>query len=286
MILALASMVLVLTACSKDEEEEAQPFNAIIKDGFIGDNGKELDPPHNITNIQVHQTVPFVVTITDSSPEQEGVEYKIVPKREVNLGRHQTRGDDYNLYVEQNKEEKKKHSPFFGLFGGGQLNVSELSFNKKGTYKFFIKPIKPGTFNLFFTLEKTVNGKRVGELIDLPPLNFNAIEIYAWSYTEVVGCVWACTVNVRRRYFMIKIIDGYDQNDVFLKGTGGRLISEYDGQRLEQDFKIGEEQEFRHSIEREGHSPGMPESELHITIKFKDSEGKDHSFRYKNIPIH
>ena len=85
---------------------------------------------------------------------------------------------------------------------------------------------------------------------------------------------------------MIKIIDGYDQNDVFLKVTGGRLISEYDGQRLEQDFKIGEEQEFRHSIEREGHSPGMPESELHITIKFKDSEGKDHSFRYKNIPIH
>ena len=114
-------MVLVLTACSKDEEEEeAQPFNAIIKDGFIGDNGKELDPPHNITNIQVHQMVPFVVTITDSSPEQEGVEYKIVPKREVNLGRHQTRGDDYNLYVEQKQGGEEKTFSFLRAFGGGQ----------------------------------------------------------------------------------------------------------------------------------------------------------------------
>lgn len=35
MILALASMVLVLTACSKDEEEEAQPFNPLSKMGLL-----------------------------------------------------------------------------------------------------------------------------------------------------------------------------------------------------------------------------------------------------------
>lgn len=59
MFLILASVVISLTACSKDNGGDETPpiekqlFNAVIKDGFKDENGVDLLPPRNIGNIKL-----------------------------------------------------------------------------------------------------------------------------------------------------------------------------------------------------------------------------------------
>lgn len=293
MFLILASAVVSLTACSKDSEGddsppiEKQPFNAVIKDGFKDENGVDLLPPRNIGNIKVGDYIPYNVTITDEVAEQEGETYRVVAST-YDEGTHQERSVSYDIYL-ADKEDPTKMVLL--------QNPEQLTFNKRGTYSFFIYPKEAGTYNLRFLLEKSVNNQKIGTSA-IPIVTFNAVRITAYSHGYFTG-KWKWEMSdsfipipeqhsVNRRKFFFKIDDGSTEKDKYFQPDKAEIFyfTEYNGDnRGPLSFTVGAEYEYYPEQERIGGIPDLPSSKMNIFIQIKRNGEDTETVKYYNVDI-
>ncbi|ATA94171.1 hypothetical protein ACILD6_09810 [Capnocytophaga canimorsus] len=197
------SMLLVfcmaLLSCSKDNtDDNPNTYRAVIKQNF-------KDPFKNPENIQVEDYIPYTITITDSKDDQN-VEYRLISVRE-NQYYHQTIWKDFGFYLVANDQ-----SPF-------DVEQKHISFYKKGTHTFYIRPFVPGTFKHTYYLQKLINGKEVGDKIKLTN-EFNAVKINVMK-----GERWHSPADVATLYYFVYIDDGREQTDNYLNIPQGGTLS-------------------------------------------------------------
>ncbi|MFK8289426.1 hypothetical protein ACI76W_09305 [Capnocytophaga canimorsus] len=193
------SMLLVfcmaLLSCSKDNtDDNPNTYRAVIKQNF-------KDPFKNPENIQVEDYIPYTITITDSKDDQN-VEYRLISVRE-NQYYHQTIWKDFGFYLVANDQ-----SPF-------DVEQKHISFYKKGTHTFYIRPFVPGTFKHTYYLQKLINGKEVGDKIKLTN-EFNAVKI---NVDE--GKIWRGFNVPVSTYYYIHVDAGQEQTDNYLQTPQG-----------------------------------------------------------------
>lgn len=182
-----------LGACSKKEEKEApnlDTYQATVKENFT-------DPFKRIENIQVEDFIPYTLAIEDSG-DDENVEYRLTSVRE-SQDYHQTIGKDFGLYL-----KKDDNAPY-------DLEKKYISFSKKGSYNFYIRPFVPGTFKLNFELRKFINNKPIGKAVKIN-ITFNAVKITV-GYEKKLD-----EVNIDKYYYSYYIIinDGDEEGDTYL----------------------------------------------------------------------
>ena len=288
--LFLAIVAIGLVACSKggagDETPlvEEQLFKAVIKDGFKGENGEDLLPPRNIGNIKVGDYIPFNVTITDEVPEQGGETYKVIATT-YDDGTHQERSIDYDIYL----TDKENPSKMVLL-----KNPEQLTFDKKGTYSFFIYPREAGTYNLKFLLEKSINNQKIG-ISAVPIVTFNTVKITAYSHGYFTGKYkWEWTgwiyeqFSIHRRKFFFKIDDGSTEKDKYLEPERAIInyYTEYNGEnRGWLGFAVGTEYEYYPVQEDLKGAPALPSNKMNIFIQIKRNGEDTDIIKYYNIDI-
>lgn len=149
----------LVVACSKDDtKSDASNLNnyqAKISTNFT-------DPFKRLENIQVGDTIPFLLTIEDKG-DCENVEYRLASVYKSSYN-HQNIWKDFGIYQ---KKDTVLHS---------NRERNYLSFYNTGKYEFYIRPFVPGTFKLHFELQKIVNGKVVGSPTQIEVI-FIAVEI-------------------------------------------------------------------------------------------------------------
>ncbi|WP_315190364.1 hypothetical protein [Capnocytophaga sputigena] len=170
--------IIFLVACNKETDKNPEKYQATVKENFT-------DPFKQLENIQVGDYVPYQLTITDNE-RNDNVEYRLTPINEGHLY-HQKIWVDFGLYLsnEDNTIHKEK---------------SYISFTKKGTHNFYIRPLMPGSFKHTYEFQKFINGEAIGEPIKLSII-FNVVKI-----------------TIDRTYF--KIDDGDEPTDNYLSPKG------------------------------------------------------------------
>ena len=272
--LAFISLTICITSCSKDNTNQEQPqqpieFIATIKDGFTGTYGEEIIPYKNLRNIVVGDEIPYTLTIDEADNNDVNIKYVLTPitKEDKN---HQTRVD-YDFYLENANGEK--------------VRVTEpyIEFHKIGTYKFYIKPLVPGTFKLPFILQKMSNGEELKK-IELSTLNFNVVRIelkrYLNYFTDRVN------IDGERRpimHYNLKMEDGVNETDIYLSPPGKEwnktFIVRCNRFKYKGAFEEGKVLSFKDEEERDGgHSAS-------ITIVQQKEGQEEFRVTYYNVPI-
>ena len=273
--LAFISLTICITSCSKDSADEEQPqqpieFTATIKDGFTGAYGEEIIPYKNLRNIVVGDEIPYTLTIDETNNSDTNVKYVLTPitKEDKN---HQTRVD-YDFYLENANGEK--------------VRVTEpyIEFHKIGSYKFYIKPLVPGTFKLPFILQKKMlNGEELKK-IELPTLNFNAVRIELKCYLNY----FTDRINIDGKsrpviHYNLKMEDGVNETDIYLSPPGKEwnktFIVRCNRFKYKGAFEEGKVLSFKDEEERDGgHSAS-------ITIVQQKEGQEEFRVTYYNVPI-
>jgi hypothetical protein len=273
--LAFISLTICITSCSKDSTNEEQPqqpieFTATIKDGFTGAYGEEIIPYKNLKNIVVGDEIPYTLTINEADSSEPSVKYVLTPitKEDKN---HQTRVD-YDFYLENANGEK--------------VRVTEpyIEFHKIGSYKFYIKPLVPGTFKLPFILQKKMlNGEELKK-IELPTLNFNAVRIELKRYLNYS----TDRVNIDGEsrpviHYNLKMEDGVNETDIYLSPPGKEwnktFIVRCNRFKYEGAFEEGKVLSFKDKEERDTHHLAS------ITIVQRKEGQEEFRVTYYNVPI-
>ncbi len=166
----ILSLLIFFIACSKKDDNTIEElpkaigdtFSATIKDGFTGENGEELILHKSLKNILVGDYIPYTLTIKEKGTPSEG-NYVLIPTKTSDKN-HQSLQVDYEMYLENDKGEKEK------------VGWPHIELRKAGKYKFYIKPLVPGTFKIPFILLKKHEGQKT-EQTTFPTVNFNAVKI-------------------------------------------------------------------------------------------------------------
>lgn len=273
--LVIISIAICIASCSKDSANEEQPqqpveLSVTIKDGFTGAYGEEIIPYKNLRNIVVGDEIPYTLTIDETSNSDANVKYVLTPITTVDKN-HQTRVD-YDFYLEKANGEK--------------VRVTEpyIEFHKIGTYKFYIKPLVPGTFKLPFILQKKMlNGEELKK-IELPSLNFNAVRIELKRYLNYL----TDRVNIDGEsrpiiHYNLKMEDGVNETDIYLSPPGKEwnktFIVRCNRFKYEGAFEEGKVLYFKDEEERDRcHSAS-------ITIVQQKEGQEEFRVTYYNVPI-
>ena len=191
-IVYILIITIVLVGCSKDKSttptDNSNTYQATVKENFT-------DPFKRIENIQVEDFIPYTIVIEDSG-DDENVEYRLTSVRE-SQDYHQTIGKDFGLYL-----KKDDNAPY-------DLEKKYISFSKKGSYNFYIRPFVPGTFKLNFELRKFINNKPIGRAVKINVI-FNAVKI-------IVGnTLTRCSAENYCYSYYIIINDGDEEEDTYL----------------------------------------------------------------------
>ena len=193
-IVYILIITIVLVGCSKDKSttptDNSNTYQATVKENFT-------DPFKRIENIQVEDFIPYTIVIEDSG-DDENVEYRLTSVRE-SQDYHQTIGKDFGLYL-----KKDDNAPY-------DLEKKYISFSKKGSYNFYIRPFVPGTFKLNFELRKFINNKPIGRAVKINII-FNAVKI-------IVGYEKKQEEGNKDKYYnsyYIIIKDGDEDGDTYL----------------------------------------------------------------------
>ncbi|WP_212897817.1 hypothetical protein [Capnocytophaga cynodegmi] len=271
----LLFFLLTMVSCSKDKDVNnegsqsivEQVFNAYIKDGFTGDNNEELIPPRNINNIVVGDFIPYTLTIEDT----EESKYNLISVKDESTSLHSLQVD-YEIYLEGADGKARK------------VEKPTIAFEKAGKYKFYIKPLVAGTFQLFFVFQK--EGK---EAMKLPKVNFNAVKITAWSHARRIGWEWVGfeQFSLNKRNFFFKIEDGNKETDVYLEPQNATQSFEvnYNNHRVLKPFEVGRHCEFYPEQARLKADPELPSSTVNITIIQRREGEREFRVTYYGVPI-
>ena len=284
-LLLLASMVAVVTACSKSDsgEDKKEPapvvqqnentFSVKIKDLF----SVQGDPNKDITNILVGDTIPYEIEIKDDNPNGVDANYSLFASEKGNKN-HQVLNRDYELYYENEGKLVKLER--------GKENIL---FKGVGKHKFYIKPLVPGSFQHIYSLQKQIDGKPVGDNLKRELL-FAAVKItlYSKAHTRYVT-KWRGKTSVNKWSYHFIIDDGVEEKDNYLSPAGFDVkysVYEKNGSApfAEGNLEVGKEIEFYVSAERERGFPEMIEQvKIHITQKIANQE--EYSVDYI-LPVH
>jgi len=206
-ILALMATVAIV-ACSKSDEDKAikeeipkvtsDTFSATIKDGFTGENGEELILHKNLKNIVVGDYIPYNLTIKEKETSSDG-KYILIPTKTSDKN-HQSLLIDYEIYLENEKGEKDK------------IGQPHIELRKAGKYKFYIKPLVPGTFKIPFILLKKHEGQKT-EQTTFPTINFNVVEILLIHNKLMKQFAFDSS-------YQFQIDDGDEETDIYLSPKG------------------------------------------------------------------
>lgn len=275
--------LLVTMSCSKSNDdggetptpavEEGKTFNAFIKDGFTGDKGEELLQPRNLKNIRVGDFIPYTLTITDTDLKS-GEQFALFAIKEEDKN-HQSMRVDYDIYLEDENGKKQK------------VEDPKITFKKEGKYKFYIRPLVPGTFQLPFLFQK----EGVGE-IKLPKVNFSAVKITAWSWARRDRWVWKGFPipeqwSVNKRDYKFIIDDGDNETDIYLTPLQASQHFEiyYNGNKASGSFVVNNQYDFHPEQERERADPPLPAPVVTITIVQRREGKEEYRITYNNVYI-
>lgn len=275
--LTLIAITICIASCSKNSSNEEQPqqpqqpieFSATIKDGFTGVYGEEIVPYKNLKNIVVGDEIPYTLTI-DETDTDTNVKYVLTAITTVDKN-HQTRVD-YDFYLENANGEK--------------VRVTEpyIEFHKKGTYKFYIKPLVPGTFKLPFILQKKMlNGEELKK-IELPSLNFNVVKIKLKRYLNYFSDkIFINGKSIPSLHYNLKIEDGVNETDIYLSPPGkewnNTFIVRCNRFKYEGNFEEGKDLSFKDTEERDAYHLAS------VTIVQRKEGQEEFRVTYYNIPI-
>ena len=279
-------LCIALIACDQGEDSQKETpqqsfltFNATIKDGFTGEFGEVIDPFRNLKNIMVGDYIPYTITITDSiakADKQLSIKYVVTPTktRERN---HQSLQVDYEIYLENENGEKTK------------VVQPRIEFGKTGVYKFYIKPLVAGSFQIPFVLEKEQEGKKIGKR-SLPTINFNAVKITIkrFIYPCIIKNYNCSDIYIKGFrfsgsyiYYDLVVDDGDNETDIYLSAGGKQtfkvICDNYTSP--EEDLKVGEKYTFK------DYGKNVCSS-FRVTIVQKiDEQQEEYRIEYYNVPI-
>lgn len=279
----MAISVLLMLSCNKNEAEKPKEvvskpvnentFSAVIKDEY-SILGKNVNPLKNMTNIQVGDAIPYQIEITDTNPDETNVKYSLfVDQRSEKF--HQILNKDYQLQINPKDTENVILDTQKGI----------LQFKRKGVYTFYIKPIRSGSFQLFFGFQKQKKDLPQGDN-QYKELIFNAVQISVWTKRINVRSSNMWHSSVDRNDFYFKIDDGENEEDVFLTNRATMVQTyriEYDGKVFTGDFNQGEIK-FYQGPEGDVEPPVIRNrviSRIVITQKIKDA--KEQQIEYNNV---
>lgn len=291
--LFMMSLVIAFISCSKSDEDKvikeenpkitSDTFSATIKDGFTGENGEELILHRNLKNILVGDLIPYTLTIKEkeTSPNEKYV-YILVPIKKSDKN-HQILQVDYEIYTD-NEKIRKEETPYIRIDGAGK-------------FKFYIKPLVPGSFKIPFKLvkRKVVQKEEKKEMqeageITFPTVNFNAVKI-----TFLRDNMRTCYKTLRFSNSLLcndyytyrfKMEDGENETDIYLSLPPSDLLyqtftikyKEYDNQTSSDSLTAGKEYSIRDKVNKLF-------SIADITVVQKIKEKEELRIEYYDIPI-
>ena len=276
--LFIMSLVIAFISCNKSDEDKAikeeipkvtsDTFSATIKDGFTGENGEELILHKNLKNIVVGDYIPYNLTIKEKETSSEG-NYVLIPTKTSDKN-HQSLQIDYEMYLENDKGEKEK------------VGWPHIELHKAGKYKFYIKPLVPGTFKIPFILLKKHEGKKT-EQTTFSTINFNVVKIIL-----IENILTITRPNSKYNGFRVyydhyfQVDDGDEETDIYLspkeKATQTFTIKySNDVPNFSGNLKVGEKHIFK------DHFCNCPFA--NITIIQKREGEEELRIEYLNIPV-
>ncbi|WP_264857527.1 hypothetical protein [Capnocytophaga catalasegens] len=249
-------------SCSKSDDTSSM-YSATIVQNFI-------DPLKNERNIQVEDYIPYTITIEDSQKD-ENVEYRLTSIWEGKPF-HQTIWKDFGLHLTGDD----KTPP--------DTDKKYISFYKRGTHSFYIRPYVPGTFKHLYELQKYVNGKAVGNAIKLN-VNFNAVKIEVGKseiYKEKNYIIFRKKEKIENYYF--KINDGDEETDTYLSSNSNLeqnyILTTNKGDRSEGRFNPNQMNRF---LEKNNDTSGLGKGIKQIKIIQQFSDLSEYIIEYHNI---
>lgn len=174
-------------SCKKDDNVIETSYNAVIKENFT-------DPYKQYENIEVDDYIPYTITIEDSDANNENVEYRLTPIYE-GQPYHQMLWKDFGIYLSKEDKVTLKSKKY-------------ISFAKRGTHYFYIRPLVPGTFKHTYELQKYVQGQAIGEPMKRS-ISFNAVRIKVFIHKRFDDT-----------FVSLKVDDGENETDTYLSAEG------------------------------------------------------------------
>ena len=181
-IVATILFVFIVLSCSK-KDDSSYNLRVMVKENFT-------DPYKQHENIEVDDYIPYTITIEDSDTNSENAEYRLTPVYE-GQSYHQMLWKDFGLYVSNEDKITFKEEKY-------------ISFSKKGTHHFYIRPFVPGTFKHTYELQKFVGGEAIGKPIKLN-ISFNAVNV---------------KVVIMDSFAFLYVNDGENETDRYLSPEG------------------------------------------------------------------
>ena len=182
-LILILILALCFGSCNKEDRATETTYQAMVKENFT-------DPYKQHENIVVDDYIPYTITIEDSDTNSENAEYRLTPVYE-GQSYHQMLWKDFGLYVSNEDKITFKEEKY-------------ISFSKKGTHHFYIRPFVPGTFKHTYELQKFVGGEAIGKPIKLN-ISFNAVNV---------------KVVIMDSFAFLYVNDGENETDRYLSPEG------------------------------------------------------------------
>ena len=276
-LLLLASMVAVVTACSKSDsgEDKKEPAPVVQQEKVFKAEIKETfsDSRHTSENVLVGELIPYEIEITDSDTNENTKYNLIFAKKEGS--RHQTEGVDYEVYIDKEGTQK--------------MSEERLQFSSAGKHKFYIKPLLPGSFFHKYELQKTVNGQPVLQDNLTKELLFTAVKISAWYKSVETQEAGFFQHSKHKNEFFFKVEDGEEETDNYLTKRINPNINysyrfEYDNKVYQGELEIDKEIKCTESGEKEVSAPEVTNKIINRIAFTRKQEGRqDEKMEYYNI---
>ncbi|MCL5247730.1 hypothetical protein M4I21_18095 [Cellulophaga sp. 20_2_10] len=276
----IIAVILLLTACSKND-----------------DGASELDINHNskytltaginklsMSNLQVDDLLGCNIKI-ENFDGSENVVYVLKPVIGSQL-KHQVNKLDYNFIEKTGPVEVVTFSGTKSVYSYGTRDSIVIT---SANSDFYLEILKPGTFELSFTLQKMIKQSYVSDISE-ESLLFNAVKINAWTFYRETRDSGLFNHSEKTRYYRFNIDDGEQDYDKYLTNENGishtYSVTYGDDSEYKNNFVVSEELLFKDDKTTESSAPAISNfiiENLKITQTFSNSPSN--IIDYKNIKI-
>lgn len=290
LFLLIALVVLMLAACKKKDitpdNQNKDTEVEKVKDDFDFSLGFKEKSMINSFIVGKVNYVWFNINIKDTAPEKNMV-YILRPIGKE-PSKHQKFKEDYTFH--------KGYIPIVDKGMGvywGSIDEAIITNNTLKNYCFGVLPKNPGTFQLYFEMQKydTVQKKNIGKSV-VKPIAFSAVEIKFYTLTRNNPE----KPKFRQRFYLFSIFDGDKANDKYLSNydevqgytyktsqpDGGGFTGVFSASKK----KLINRMEFRHNDEQKKYDPPINHRErINIKIIKHLKNNNTVEIEYKNVWI-
>lgn len=277
-LLVVASVAIVLVACSKKSSPGAEEVEPVVEEKL--EFSLAFAEGTSLNNIITDATLPVVVSgITDSHPKEDII--YVLRAMGNDATKHQQITKDY-LMLSNNG----------GTASNEQIDRMEVT-DATGSVMFFVQPKVPGTFQLDFELQRynTTTKSLVGDSVS-KTLIFNAVSFsfyLPFRYHEKSG--WFDGDSEYEQWYYFAINDGERENDNYLSNTNSseryECFSTYDGVtkgietlELNKDYVFKDNHRTRWRVDL----ATIPQT-IDIKVVQYLKNGTKNIIEYKNVPL-